>query len=102
MKSVFISIMSALFLFGYSTIAFADKKGASADGQEVTPICKCICYRANEGGGEHPGFSSKIWFKATSDTVCSVNNDAECSGETSGGVRFAGKTKECVKAFKKK
>lgn len=101
MQRISYLIVVVLLFFGSPAVAYADKEKASKDGEEVTPICKCVCHRASEGGGDHAGFSANIWFKATSDTVCAVNNDSECDGETDGGVNFSGKTKDCVKAFKK-
>lgn len=101
LKVSYLNVMVLVF-FGSSAVAYADKEKASKDGQEVTPICKCVCHKASEGGGDHSGFSAKIWFKATSGTVCSVNNGSECDGETDGGLSFSGKIKDCVKVFKNK
>lgn len=103
-----IRLIHALLALTISCVASAEeiapttdvsRGDSSKDNAERLPICRCTCHKAAEGGGDHPGFSGEIWFRATADTKCEVNNDAEC-GYSGKPIPFAGgKTKNCRKAL---
>ena len=102
MRITVIRTVVILFIsFASSAAEIADTRGGQIelDKDERLPICKCICHKAAEGGGGHEGLSGKIWFRATADTKCDVNNGAECDYSGKPHSFVGGKTKDCNKAF---